>query len=256
MIHKTAIIDKGAEIAKGVSVGPYAGIEKGVKIASGTTIMMHACILSGTEMGEACSVHPGAVIGGIPQDMAFKGKESFLKIGNRNVFREHSTVHRGTEEGSSTVIGDDNFIMTSVHIGHNCRLGNRNVMTSGSLLGGYVTIEDGVFIGGNAGIHQFGNVGRLAMIAGASRVDKDVPPYMLLKGDSLIYSLNVVGLKRSDMPEEAKKDIKRAYRILYRSNLNTSQALIELMKISSPEVRHLVDFIKNSKRGICSGFNK
>ena len=253
MIHKTAIIDPKAQIGKNVEVGPYVVIEKDVKIATGVKIMAHSYICSGTEIGEECNIHMGCVLGNIPQDLSFKNGVTFLKIGKRNTFREHSTAHRGTKDGSSTTIGDDNYIMNGSHIAHNCCIGNKNILAAGVLLAGYVTLEDEVFISGNSAVHQFSAIGRLAIVAGNTRVDKDVPPYMLVIGDSLVRSLNTVGLKRSTLSENAKKELKTAYKILYRSNLNTSQALKELEKLASAEAKHLVSFIKNSKRGICPG---
>ncbi|PIU41238.1 MAG: acyl-ACP--UDP-N-acetylglucosamine O-acyltransferase [Candidatus Omnitrophica bacterium CG07_land_8_20_14_0_80_42_15] len=254
MIHKTAVIDTGAEVSKNAEIGPYVVIEKGVRIAPGVKIEANAYIYNGTEIGEGCQIHVGCVIGDIPQDRAFKNEPSFVKIGRKNILREYVTIHRGTIAGSCTIIGDENYLMTCSHVGHNCIIGNKVTLVSSVLLAGYVTLEDESFIGGNSAVHQFARIGRLAMVGGNSRVDKDVPPFMLLKGDSEIMSMNVVGLRRSSIPKEIKEEIKRAYKILYRSDLNTSQAVEKMGKLSpSDEIRHLIDFIKNSKRGICSG---
>lgn len=253
-IHPTAIIGPKARIAEDVDIGPYAIIEDDVSIARGVTIGAHVWVCSGTEIGEGTKVHMGAILGHEPQDRAFEGKPSFLKIGKDNLIREYATIHRGTKENSSTLIGDKNFIMALSHIAHNCTIGNNVVITNGVLLAGYVTVEDGAFISGNSVVHQFVKIGKLVMIAGLSRVAKDVPPFMLLKNDSLIYSMNIVGMRRAGLSEEAKLEIKNAYKILYRINLNVSQAVEKMEKELKPleEIKYLIEFIKNSERGICS----
>lgn len=256
-IHSSAIIGPKAKIAKDVNIGPFTIIEDDVNIARGVTIGTHAYVCRGTEIGEGTQVHMGAVLGHTPQDIAFERKKSFLRIGKNNIIREYVTIHRGTKEGSATLIGDNNFLMALSHVGHNCYLGNNITMVNGSLLAGYVRIEDDVFISGNTAIHQFVRIGKLAMIGGVARVSKDVPPYMLVKGDSLIYSLNLVGLRRAGFSEEVKSEIKKAYKILYRMNLNMSQALEKMEKELKrfDEIKHLIEFIRSSERGISSHVN-
>lgn len=251
-IHQTAIVSKKAELDD-VEVGPYAIIEDDVKVGKGAKVMAHAYIASGTTVGKDCEVHIGAVLGHIPQHLGFKGEKSYLKVGDRNIFREYCSVHRGLKEGSSTTIGNDNFFMGFSHVAHDCHVGNNVIMCNGVLLAGHVVIEDKVFMGGNTAVHQFTKIGTLVMIGGLARVNKDVPPYMLVEGDSEVCSLNVVGLKRSDLSEETKVQIKKAYKLLYRSDLNVSQAVEAVQKIGdlTEEVRHIIEFIKSSERGIC-----
>lgn len=254
-IHPAAIVSKEAHLDDDVEVGPYAIIEGGAVIGKGAKIMAHAYICSGTIIGSDCEVHMGAVLGHAPQHLQFKGEKSALKIGDRNIFREYCSAHRGLKEGFNTIIGDDNFFMGFSHIAHDCRIGNNIVLCNGALLAGHVIIEDKAFISGNVAIHQFSRIGELAMIGGLARVNKDVAPYTLIEGDSEVCSLNLVGLKRSDINDKAKSQIKQVYKLIYRSSLNVSQALEEAGKISdlTVEARHMIDFIKSSKRGICKG---
>ena len=218
-IHPTAIVGKKAKLGE-VEVGPYAIIEDGEAIGSGTKVLAHAYIASGTTIGKDCEVHMGAVIGHVPQHLHFKGVRSFLKIGDRNIFREYTSINRGLEEGSATMIGNDNFFMGFSHVAHDCRIGNNIVLVNGALIAGHAIVEDAVLISGNAAVHQFVKIGTLAMIGGLARVTKDVVPYTLIEGNSEACSLNVVGLKRSSIGEDAKSQIKKIYRLLYRSNLN------------------------------------
>lgn len=251
-VHPTAVVSKKAEL-DAVEVGPYVIVEDDVRIGKGTKILAHAYVSSGTTIGKDCEIHMGAVLGHIPQHLDFKGEKSYLKVGDRNIFREYCTVHRGLKEGSSTVIGNDNFLMGFSHVAHDCHIGNKVVICNGALLAGHVIIEDRVFIGGNAAVHQFVKIGTQVMIGGLTRVIKDVPPYMLVEGNSEVCSLNLVGLKRSDISEATKAQIKQAYKLLYRSDLNVSQALEAIQKLGdlTDEVKQMVEFIKSSERGIC-----
>lgn len=251
-ISDLAVVSKSAKIGADVEIGPYAIIEDGVELGPRVRIWPHAYICNGTTIGEETAVHMGAVVGHIPQDLAFEGKKTHLHIGKRNVIREYATIHRGTKEGSSTVIGDDCYLMAVSHVGHNCQLGNNVVVANGALLAGYVTVEDSAFISGNVVVHQFCRIGRLSMIGGFTGINKDVPPYMLVRGPSVIRSVNLVGLRRAKAAREVIENIKEAYKILYLSNLNTSQAIEEMKKLKpSKEIDHLIEFIENSKRGIC-----
>ncbi len=251
-IHPTAVVNPGAEIAGDVEVGPYAVIEDNVKIGPRVKIWANAYICSFTEIGEDSEIHMGAVIGHFPQDLSFRKKRSRLIIGKRNIIREYATIHRGTQPDSATIIGDDNFIMGFVHIGHNCRLGNNIVIANTTILGGYVEVEDKAFISGYVAVHQFVRIGAISMVAGQCRVTRDVPPYMLAKGESRIYGLNVIGLKRAGFSQEERNKIKRAHKIIYKSGYRLSQAIEELEKADlGREVRHLTDFLKkHSKRGL------
>ena len=251
-IHKTADIDKTAEIDSSADIGPGVNIEGMVRIAAGVRIMANVCIFRGTEIGENTVIHPGAVIGNEPQDLAYKGGDSFTRIGRGCVIREYVTIHRGTAEGSTTVIGDNNYIMVQVHLGHNCRTEDNVIIAPGSILGGYVEVEKGAFISGGVVFHQFCRIGRYAMIGGFTGVNKDVPPYMLVRGPSAIRGVNLVGLRRAGFSREAMKEIKESYMLLFKSGMRQEEALAVIKeRFQSDEIAHLVAFVEASKRGIC-----
>jgi UDP-N-acetylglucosamine acyltransferase len=251
-IHKTAIISSKANIAKGVAVGPYAVIEEDTEIGQETIIGPHVRIHKGTRIGRQCRIHTGACLGDEPQDLNFKGEKSFVEIGDRNVFREYVTVHRGTEKGSATEIGNDNYFMAFAHIAHNCCIGDNVIVCNNTLLGGHVRLEDRAFLSAGCLLHQFVRVGKVALTGGGVRLNKDIPPYMMSNNNNIISGYNVVGLRRAGIKPQARSQIKEAFRILYRSGLNLSNALAEIEKARpGPEVRHLVEFIRSSKRGIC-----
>ncbi|MDD5136379.1 MAG: acyl-ACP--UDP-N-acetylglucosamine O-acyltransferase, partial [Candidatus Omnitrophica bacterium] len=192
-ISPLAQIAKGARISDGVEIGPFAIVEDGVVIESGVKIWPNAYICGGTVIGEGTEVHMGAVLGDLPQDLSFdKAKKTGLVIGKRCVIREHATLHRSTIEGSPTVVGNDCYLMVSSHIGHDCHVGNNIIIANGALLAGHITVEDGAFISGNVVIHQFCRIGRLAIIGGFSAVNKDVPPYMLVRGPSIVRAVNII----------------------------------------------------------------
>ena len=256
-VHKTAIVSNKADIDTTAEIGPYAIIEEGVRIGKNVKIFARAYICDGTEIGDGTEVHMGAVLGHTPQDLAFEGKKTYLKVGKGNIIREYVTVHRGTKEGSSTVIGDKNFLMALSHVGHNCTIGNNVIIANGALLAGYVNVEDQVFISGNVAIHQFCNIGKLAIAGGFTGVNKDIPPYMSVRGESTVRSINLVGLRRAKFSNGVIGEIKKAFNLLYRSNLNTKQAVDEITKLKlGEEVAYLLEFIKKSKRGICSYTSK
>lgn len=252
-ISELAIVSKKADIAGDVEIGPFAVIEDDVKLARRVKIWPHAYIASGTEIGEDTEIHMGAVMGHLPQDLAFnKDNRTYLKIGKKNVIREYATVHRGTEDGSATVIGDNCYLMAMSHVGHNCQIGNNVIIANGALLSGRVVVEDRAFISGNVVIHQFCRIGELSIIGGFTGINKDVPPYMLVRGPSVVRSVNLIGLRRAKFSNELINNIKEAYKLLYQSDLNTGQAIEGIEKLKpSNELRHLVEFIRASKRGIC-----
>jgi UDP-N-acetylglucosamine acyltransferase len=253
-IHGTAVVDGTVEFGEDVEIGPYAVIEAGARIGRGTRVMAHAFIGKGTILGEENVLHPGAVVGHAPQDISTTGHEkSRVVTGDRNIFREYCTVHRGFRDGTETRIGDDCFIMAQAHIAHDCQIGNRVILAGGALLAGHVHVEDRAFISGNVAVHQFCRIGTLAMIAGLARVSRDPPPYFLITGDSKVRGLNQVGLQRAGLTEKDRGEIRGAYKILYRKGLRLEHALarIETTYTRSTYVRHLVEFIRGSKRGIC-----
>ncbi len=252
-ISDLAVVSKSAKIAAGVEIGPFAVIEDEVDIGADVKISAQAYIASGTTIGEGTQIHMGACIGDLPQDLGFdKNKKTFTKIGRNTVIREHVTIHRATVEGSATVVGDDCYLMAVSHVGHDCHVGNNVIVANGALLAGHVDVEDYAFISGNVVIHQFCRIGEACMIGGFTGINKDVPPYMLVRGPSVVRGINIVGLRRLKFPREVVLSIKEAYKLIFMSDLNTSQAIESIKKLKpSKELDHLINFIQTSKRGIC-----
>ena len=254
-VHPTAIVGKRVELGDANEIGPGCVIEEGVVLGSRNKLWHNVYVGPGTTLGDENQIHMGAVVGHIPQDVAFAGAPSYTKIGHRNTIREYVTIHRGTKEGSSTIIGDDNYLMANAHIAHNCQVGHHVILVNLASLTGYCVVEDGALLSGMVGLHQYTRVGRLAMISALSAVNKDVPPYMLCGGrPGVIQGLNVVGLRRAGISAAIREEIKRAYKLLYRFGLNVSHALDAIEReCSSEEVRHLAAFVRSSERGICAG---
>jgi UDP-N-acetylglucosamine acyltransferase len=254
-IHPTAIVDPRAEIDGSAEIGPYVVVQGPVKIGRATRVMAHASMMGWTEIGVENEIHGGTVIGDAPQDQAYKGEESYLKIGDRNIIREFVQIHLGTKPGSSTIIGNDNFLMATSHVAHNCRLGNRIVMVNGAVLGGYVEVGDQAFISAHCVVHPFIRVGELSMMRGLSGTSRDVPPYSIIDWQHRVRGVNVIGLKRAGYDDQRIRQIREAYRILFRKGRNLSLAVEELIQKTQPsgEVAALLDFIKSSERGVCLG---
>jgi UDP-N-acetylglucosamine acyltransferase len=252
-IDSLAVVSKSARIAEGVEIGPFAIIEDEVDIGANVKIAPRAHICKGTSIGENTQVHIGAVIGNIPQDLGFDAnKKTYTKIGKNTVIREYATIHRATAEGSATIVGDNCYLMSASHVGHDCHIGNNVIIANGALLAGHVSVGDYAFISGNVVFHQFCRIGTLAMIGGFTGINKDVPPYMLVRGPSVIRGVNLIGLRRLKFPREVIVEIREAYKLIFMSNLNTAQAIEGIKKLKpSKELDHLVDFIQTSKRGIC-----
>ncbi len=251
-IHPTALISPAAELDSTVDVGPNVVVENDVRIGAGTRLWANSYIATGTELGRDNEVHIGAVIGHEPQDLSFKrGTKSFLKVGDRNVFREYCNVHRGTQPDSATVMGNDNYLMAGSHIGHNSVVGNHVIICNCALVAGHVHIGDRAFISGGAVIHQFIHIGRLAMISGNSRISMDVPPFLLAVERNLIHAINIVGLKRAEISTAAIGEIKRLFKLFYRSALNFSEALTQGDQFTTPEAKEFLEFIRGSPNGIC-----
>ena len=254
-IHASALIGKQVEFGANNTIGPNVIIEDGVKLGSNNTILAGAFLARGTELGDHNTIHMNAVIGHEPQDLAYHGEATFTKIGSKNVIREFVTIHRGTKEGTATVIGDSNFVMAYCHIAHNCHLGNNIIMVNQASLTGHCVVEDRVFLSGMTGFHQFTRIGTLAMVSALTAINKDIPPYVICGGrPGIAQGINVVGMRRAGIGPQVRAEIKEAYKLLYRSGLNVSQA-VEAIKSSlkSPEVAHMVAFIEASKRGILDG---
>lgn len=254
-IHPTAVIDSRAEIDSQVEIGPYVVIEGPVKIRRGTRIMAHAYLAGWTEIGQNNEIHPGAALGDAPQDKAYRGEETYLTIGDSNIFREYVQVHRGTAPGSSTIIGSHNFLMAGSHVGHNCRLGDHIVLANGALLGGHVEVANQVFISGHCVVHQFVRIGELSLMRGLSGTSRDVPPYAIVDWQHTVRGVNVVGLKRAGFDEQRIRRLKDVFRVLFRKGRNLSVAVkeIETSGRADSDVSALLDFIKSSKRGVCFG---
>jgi UDP-N-acetylglucosamine acyltransferase len=251
-IHPSAIVDKGCDLGADVRVGPYAIIESGCVIGDFCEIRAHAVICKGTLMGPNNQIGYGAVIGAEPQDYGFKGGRSWVEIGSGNKIREYVTIHRASVEGTATSIGNDNFLMGGVHVAHDVDIGNGAILANNTLLAGHVQVEDKVFLGGATVVHQHTRIGRLAITRGGTRLGKDVPPFFMATDVNEVSGINRIGLRRAGLSQETRRAIQAAYELIYRSNLNVSQALEELQKkFHLPEIEHLVGFIRSSKRGIC-----
>ena len=254
-IHKTAIIGDQVTLADNVSVGPYTVIDGPVVIGENVKIAAHCVIEGHTTIGRGCQFFTGAVIGSQPQDRKHQqADEVYLAIGDNNVFREYVTVNPGTLEGGGTTrIGNRNLFMACCHVAHDCTIGDDCVLANYVGLSGHVTIEDRAVIGGLSGIHQYGRVGYLAMIGGCSKVNQDVPPFSLVDGNpATLRGLNIVGLKRADIPSESMMSLRRAFKILFNSGLNRTHAIEQVKEQLNgvPEIHRVIEFILESKRGI------
>ncbi|MBR8828824.1 MAG: acyl-ACP--UDP-N-acetylglucosamine O-acyltransferase [Gomphosphaeria aponina SAG 52.96 = DSM 107014] len=248
LIHSTAVIDPEAELHPSVQVGPYCVIGADVKIAADTIIGAHVVISGPTEIGSGNRIFPGAVIGLEPQDLKYQGANSWLKIGDNNIIREYVTVNRATGENEGTIMGNNNLLMAYVHVAHNCEIEDGVVIANNVALAGHVRIESRAVIGGVLGVHQFVHVGKMAMLGGMSRIDRDVPPYMLVEGNpARVRSLNFVGLKRMGLTAIEIKFLKDAFRTLYGARISLHEAIQQLDKLSESEyVGHLQHFLRLS----------
>jgi UDP-N-acetylglucosamine acyltransferase len=253
-IHPTAVVHSKALIADGVEIGPYSVIGEHVSIGKDSKIASHVLIEGWTAIGERNQIHSFSSIGTPPQDIGYRGEETFLVIGNDNVIRECATVHRATtKEDRRTVIGDKNFLMAYAHVAHDCQLGNNIIMANSVALGGHIVIGDHAILGGIVAVHQFVKIGPYAIIGGQSAVSLDIPPYVSAAGNrAQLYGLNLVGLKRKGFSDNAIATLKKAYKIVFRSGLTQDDAIHKALEAfpDSPEVQTLVDFIRSSKRGI------
>ena len=252
-IHPTAIVHAKAEIGENVSIGPYTVIDEKVTIGDGSRIGSCVLIEGETSLGKNNRVFHGAALGTICQDLKYRGERTSVRIGDDNTIREYVTVNSATGEDESTVIGSNVLLMAYVHIAHNCVIGDNVVLANAVNIAGHVRIHDFAIVGGITPVHQFVEIGRYAFVGGGSRIPKDVPPFIKVAGNPVrVAGLNTVGLTRRGFTTEQKALIKRAYGILYRSGLNVSQAVerIRTELPQTPEITMLVDFIRNSKRGI------
>jgi len=254
-IHPTAVVAAGAALDADVEVGPYAIIGPRVRIGAGTVVGPHAVIEGRTTIGVGNRIFHHASVGTEPQDLKYHGEDSELIIGAHNIIREFATLHTGTEGGGMiTAVGDGNLLMNFTHVAHDCRLGNRNILANGAQLGGHVIIEDFVVVGALAGIHQFVRIGESAILGAGSMVSKDVPPFCNAAGDrARLHGLNLLGLKRRGFADDAVRELKRAYRLMFQSKLKVVDAVARIRAEVAPsrEVDHFVAFVEGSERGVC-----
>jgi len=252
-IHPTALVDKQARLDDDVQIGAFAIVEGDVTIGAGTTIGPRTLIANGARIGKNCRIHNGAVVATLPQDLKFGGEATLFEIGDNTTIREYATLNRGTAAHGKSSVGSNCLLMAYTHVAHDCSVGNNVIMSNGVQLGGHVTIEDWAIIGGMTPVHQFCHVGQHCMVGGGFRVIQDVPPYILASEEPLRFcGLNSVGLRRRGFSNETLLQLKRAYRLLYRSGLNVSQA-VERIKTEMaiiPEIDNILRFIESADRGI------
>jgi UDP-N-acetylglucosamine acyltransferase len=252
-IAATASVHPGARIHPTAVIGAYCIVEDEVEIGPHNRLDPFAIVKRYTTLGERNHIYSGAQLGTDPMDKKFREENaSHLRVGNHNILREYVNISRGTKPDAVTVLGDDNYVMSSVHIAHDCQLGSHITIGPSTSLGGYAEIEDSAFLSAGVGVHQFSKVGRLAMVAANTRVAQDVPPYLLVaEFDCAAHGLNLVGLRRAGASRETVSVLKQAYRLLYRSALARKEALERIEALATPEALHFVEFIRSSKRGIC-----
>jgi UDP-N-acetylglucosamine acyltransferase len=251
-IHPTAVVDRKAELDSSVEVGPYCVIEENVRVAAGCRLYQGVYLTGWTEIGEDCVLHPGVVVGHMPQDIKYTGERSYCRVGKRTILREYVTIHRGTIPESATVVGDDCFLLAVSHVGHNCTVGNGVTLVNAVLLGGHVTVGDRATFGGGAAVHQFARIGELTMVAAGALVRMDIVPFAMTDRDGRIAGLNAVGLRRAEIPREQVLELRRAYRELFGRGAALPESVESLAaSAKSPPVQRLVGFLQaESKRGI------
>lgn len=252
-VHPTAIVDADAKIGEGVSIGPWAIVGPGCVLGDGSSVAARATLEKNVTLGQNVHIGIGCVLGGDPQDLKFRGEDTFVEIGDDTVLREYVTINRGTAHSVTTRVGTRCFLMTNVHVAHDCQVGNNVIISNGTLLAGHVTVGDRVGISGNCAVHQFVRIGRLAYIGGVSKVTQDIPPFVRASGNpTALFGLNSVGLERNGFDALVRREIKRAYRLCFKSDLPLTQALRhareELEMI--PEVEEFLSFIEGSQRGV------
>jgi len=251
-IHPTALVSPDAELGADVRIGPFVLIGERVTIGDGCVIEARATLERNVKLGSQVTVGSGTIIGGDPQDLKFKGEETWVEIGEGTRIREYTTINRGTSQSWKTTVGKGCFLMSYVHLAHDCHVGDGVIISNGTQLAGHVTIEDRAILSGLVAVHQFAKIGKHAFVGGCSRVAKDVPPFIKAVGNPVkLYGLNSVGLQRSGFSDEVVRELKRAYRLFFRSELNVSQAMVrartELQAI--PEIEHFLSFLEDSERG-------
>ena len=252
-VHPTALVDPRAHLGQGVEIGPYAVIGPGVELGDHCRVGPHAVLERNVRLGEAVTIGAASVLGSPPQDVKYRGEETFVEIGPRTVIREHSTVNRGSSATGLTAIGADCYLMSYVHVAHDCRLGDGVAIANATQLSGHIIVEDRVTLSGLIAVHQFVTIGTHAFVGGASRVNQDIPPYVKAVGNPVeLFGLNTVGLQRAGVSAETLRLLKRAYRLLFNSDLPRPEAIAGLAgeAAASPEVRRLVEFVGSARRGV------
>jgi UDP-N-acetylglucosamine acyltransferase len=251
-IHPTAIIDRRAEIDPTADIGAYVIIDGLVKVGPRVRVFPHACLTGWTEIGADCEVHPNAVVGHAPQDLAYHGEETYCRVGEGTIIREGMSIHRGTSPGSATIVGKRCFLMANSHIGHNCVVGDDVKMANGALLAGHVHVGNGAFLSGNMAVHQFCRIGDLVMVRGISPVYMDIPPFFTVALHGLCAGINIVGLRRAGFTSEQRRDVQHAFRTLYHYGMTFRKAVEELARtVTTDAGRRILEFVQApSKRGI------
>jgi UDP-N-acetylglucosamine acyltransferase len=252
-IHPTALIAPDARLGAGVEVGPFAIVGEGCEVGDGSVIGARATLERNVRLGANVKVGVGSVLGGDPQDLKFRGEVTTVEIGDGTTIREYATINRGTAQSGRTTVGSDCFIMSYVHLAHDCQVGDAVIISNGTQLAGHVTVEDRAILSGLSAVHQFVKIGKHSFVGGCSRVSKDVPPFLKAVGNPVkLYGLNSVGLQRSGFPDDVVRELKRAYRLVFRSDLNVSQGLERARSEVAPlpEVEHFLRFIEESQRGV------
>ena len=253
-IHPSAVVDPDAQLGNGAEIGPYSVVGAEVRIGDGSIIQSHVVIEGDVTIGAGNFIGHGAIIGGAPQDLSFSPeRKTRIDIGNENVIREHCTIHRGSADGSATKIGNENFLMAGTHVGHNCEIGNNVIIANNCLLDGHVHVDDGAFLGGGSTFHQFMHIGRVVMVQGSSAFGKDLPPFVIAAERNSVLGVNVIGLKRAGFNAKDREEIKNAFKLLYTSGLNISQALEKAATLNvGAAAREFFAFVAAAKkRGIC-----
>jgi UDP-N-acetylglucosamine acyltransferase len=254
LVHPSSVIGDEVQLAADVEVGPFCFLKGKIRLGTGTRLISHVAIFGDTEIGAGNVLHPNVVIGDEPQDIAYTGGPRKVRIGNRNVFREGTTIHRGSEHGDVTIIGDENFFMQNSHAAHDCRVGNSTIIAGGALLAGWVEVGDRALVSGNCVVHQYTRIGRLAMMRGLSRTSRDVPPFCIMDGTHTLRAINVVGLRRVGFKAAQVRALREVFLALFgkRQNLKLALERVASEKLT-PEAQEMVDFIRASKRGVAFG---
>ena len=254
LIHPSSVIGDEVTLGAEVEIGPFCFLTGKVRIGAHTRLISQVTIFGATEIGEGNVLHPNVVIADEPQDIAYTGGERKVRIGHRNVFREGTTIHRGSEHGEVTIVGDDNFFMQNSHAAHDCRIGNSTIIAGGALLAGWVEVGDRALVSGNCVVHQYTRIGRLAMMRGLSRTSRDIPPFCIMDGTHTLRGINVVGLRRVGFKVAQIRALREAFIALFGKRQNLKMALERMSSAQhTPEVKEMVEFIRASKRGVAFG---